>query len=248
MHTVDIRVIYDDPSVLFECADAFRENNEKNGVILRTSDNNAVILSPLASGGSNPDTYKVCRGTGLVQVDHVKGEIVSELAEESGESEEEKEVREKLYSAASEYARNHYPTGEVGVYTQAEGAGWGLCISSPRFNAANFWNGSWISSWTIDASGNMSGTVKATVHYYENGNVLLTAGKELQASGAGDPSTWISALMKEETAFHSELNAAFHSLSESVFKGLRRKLPVMGKTLEWENIAGYKLGEELSKK
>jgi len=58
-----------------------------------------------------------------------------------------------------------------------------------------------------------------------------------------------SAVVKEIAAFEKkyqeELNKGFTSLSEGAFKGLRRQLPVTRQKIEWDKIAGYRLGQDI---
>jgi len=44
-------------------------------------------------------------------------------------------------------------------------------------------NGRWRSQWTIDASGNAKGVLRAQVHYYEDGNVQLQTEKKVEFQG-----------------------------------------------------------------
>ena len=65
------------------------------------------------------------------------------------------------------------------------------------------------------------------VHYYEDGNVRLTATKEL--SNLNSASTAPEALRQialAEKSYQTELNRGLAGLSEGAFKGLRRQLPV----------------------
>lgn len=48
-----------------------------------------------------------------------------------------------------------------------------------------------------------------------------------------------------EKKVQEELNKGFASLSEGAFKGLRRQLPVTRQKVEWDKIAGYRLGQDI---
>lgn len=88
--------------------------------------------------------------------------------------------------------------------------------------------------------------MKIDVHYYEDGNVRLLTTKPVSAS---IPSGTGSGILKEvataEKKYQDELNRGFTSLSENTFKGLRRQLPITRQKIEWEKVAGYRLGQDI---
>jgi len=90
------------------------------------------------------------------------------------------------------------------------------------------------------------GNIKVDVHYYEDGNVRLLTNKPISVS---IPSASASSIAREigvaEKKYQEELHKGFGSLSEGAFKGLRRQLPITRQKIEWEKIAGYKLGQSL---
>jgi capping protein alpha len=96
------------------------------------------------------------------------------------------ETHRLIYSAAvdeeaTKYVNDHYPEGVLTVYTNEQQLI--LAIVDNKYNPNNYWNGRWRAVWTYDTqSGELKGTTKVTVHYYEDGNVQLNADKEFQAS------------------------------------------------------------------
>ena len=48
-----------------------------------------------------------------------------------------------------------------------------------------------------------------------------------------------------EKKYQEELNRGFGNLSEGAFKGLRRQLPITRQKIEWDKIAGYRLGQDI---
>jgi hypothetical protein len=58
-----------------------------------------------------------------------------------------------------------------------------------------------------------------------------------------------SAIVKEiaiiEKKYQEELNKGFGNLSEGAFKSLRRQLPITRQKIEWDKIAGYRLGQDI---
>jgi F-actin capping protein alpha subunit len=63
------------------------------------------------------------------------------------------------------------------------------------------------------------------------------------------PSASATSIVREiataEKKYQDELNKGFGNLSEGAFKGLRRQLPVTRQKIEWDKIAGYRLGQDI---
>ena len=84
------------------------------------------------------------------------------------------------------------------------------------------------------------------VHYYEDGNVRLLTDKSISASIPSGTSQGIAKeISSNEKKYQEELNRGFTSFSEGIFKGLRRQLPVTRQKVEWDKIAGYRLGQDI---
>jgi capping protein alpha len=105
------------------------------------------------------------------------------------------------------------------------------------------WNGRWRSTYIYTpSSGSLSGSVKADVHYYEDGNVRMSTEKKLELSGGGGSAEGVvREIAKAENKFQEELNRAFVTLSEGSFKSLRRQLPVTRQKIEWEKLGSYRV-------
>jgi capping protein (actin filament) muscle Z-line, alpha len=83
--------------------------------------------------------------------------------------------------------------------------------------------------------------VTITVHYFEDGNVLLNTDHPVQKDGISSPTALINAIAEDEKMYQEELNRTFAGLGDGIFKGLRRLLPVTKQKIEWERIASYKV-------
>lgn len=108
-------------------------------------------------------------------------------------------------------------------------------------------NGRWRSLYIYSpSSSSLKGSIKVDVHYYEDGNVRLLTTKPVSASTS---STSAASIVREiavaEKKYQEELNRGFSNLSEGAFKGLRRQLPITRQKIEWDKIAGYKLGQDI---
>lgn len=101
---------------------------------------------------------------------------------------------------------------------------------------------------TVNSSSTtISGQIKVDVHYYEDGNVALNTNKPVNLSVQSvDASAIISRIAAAERDYQEELNRAFVSTAEGVFKGLRRQLPITRQKVEWEKVGGYRLGQDIA--
>jgi capping protein alpha len=108
-------------------------------------------------------------------------------------------------------------------------------------------NGRWRSLYIFDPSSNsLDGSIKVDVHYYEDGNVRLLTNKAVSASLSSVTGAGIAKeIATGEKKYQEELNRSFTSLSEGAFKALRRQLPVTRQKIEWDKVAGYRLGQDI---
>ena len=107
--------------------------------------------------------------------------------------------------------------------------------------------GRWRNTYIIDPASSITGTIKVDVHYYEDGNVRLATKKEvdLNLSSSSSAREIVRQIGQVEKAYQEELNKGFASLSEGAFKGLRRQLPVTRQKMDWDKIAGYRMGQDI---
>lgn len=110
-----------------------------------------------------------------------------------------------------------------------------------------FRNGRWRSLYIFDPSASsLTGSIKVDVHYYEDGNVRLLTTKPISASiSSASATAIIREITVAEKKYQEEVNKGFNSLSEGAFKGLRRQLPITRQKIEWDKIAGYRLGQDI---
>lgn len=84
------------------------------------------------------------------------------------------------------------------------------------------------------------------VHYYEDGNVRLLTDKNATASlSSGSGAGIVKEIANLEKKYQEEVNKGFTSLSDGAFKNLRRQLPVTRQKMEWDKVAGYRVGQDI---
>ncbi|KAJ2449365.1 F-actin-capping protein subunit alpha [Coemansia sp. RSA 2336] len=240
----DIRGIVNDDAALQERIEPIlAESNTQQFYIAELKNDRKVLLTPYNQVKTNefidPNTQ-----TQFV-FDHLHRKVTEEWPIESDHS----ELRSALQQQVDEYTSKHYPSGCATVFVHKEAVV--TCIVSNRFSPGNFWNGSWRSVWSFDAaSGQLNGSVKVKVHYFEDGNVQL----DTQTDFSADISTQdkqvaerVAQVIKEyEAQFQQSIADGYRQLSERTFKGLRRMLPLTRSKVDWEKLANYKIGGELA--
>ncbi|XP_067934463.1 F-actin-capping protein subunit alpha-2-like [Watersipora subatra] len=165
--------------------------------------------------------------------------------------------RSTLESSVNTYIKEHYKSGTSSVYgTSANGnVTLIVCIESHEYQPHNFWNGKWRSQWslTFPESGGtveITGILKVQVHYYEDGNVQLVTSKEVKDTVAFNNEqqlckAFLTAMRTAENEYQMAISENYITMSDTTFKALRRQLPVTKSRLDWNNILGYKIGQDL---
>ncbi|KAI9568602.1 hypothetical protein HD554DRAFT_2172373 [Boletus coccyginus] len=162
-----------------------------------------------------------------------------------------------LESAALSYLAAHYIDGVASTFASQPPNHFTVQIVSNKYNPANFWSGRWRSQYQIDFSEpkTIQGKVLVNVHYYEQGNVQLETSHDLSipippaianASPNAAANKIFALIEAEETRLQTSLNDSYHEMNEKAFKGLRRALPLTRQKIDWDKVAGYKLGAELT--
>lgn len=167
----------------------------------------------------------------------------------SSYSPDSNDLVKSVLKSLKQHASEHYPASTIGVFPSSDSqSDIAILTVSNKYSPNNYWNGRWRSAYTYSPSSNsLTGTIKVDVHYYEDGNVRLATSKQVSTSVGGSASgaEIVKAIAAAERKYQEELNRGFSGLSEGVFKGLRRQLPVTRQKMEWEKVASYKVGQNL---
>jgi F-actin-capping protein subunit alpha len=156
------------------------------------------------------------------------------------------------------YVVEHYPSlPAYAIYppqpNDPDQQSYTILIVGNKYNKSSFWsplpfvrtnhrNGRWRSRYTYNPTTHiLTGTVAITVHYFEDGNVLLTTEHPVHKTDLGSPTALVKAIAEDEKAYQEELNRTFAGLGDGMFKTLRRLLPVTKQKIEWEKVASYKV-------
>ncbi|POS85594.1 hypothetical protein EPUL_002820 [Erysiphe pulchra] len=235
----------DDKNITSKLGPAFRKYNEEQFTTVKLpGSSNHVIVSPYNSLGD--DQYYDVESSSCFSFDHItqKANAVQSYAIESTHLDLIKSILKNL----APYINEHYSEASFGVYPIQDDTEIAIIIVANKYSPKNLWNGRWRSMYRFSPSSlSLSGFIKVDVHYYENGNVRLLTTKPVSVSLSSCTSvTVIQEISTIEKRYEVKLNESFHDLSEGAFKGLRRQLPVTRQKVEWDKIAGYRVGQDIA--
>lgn len=117
-----------------------------------------------------------------------------------------------------------------------------MLLSSINCNLKNFWTGEWISVWEVKKESNnfiLSGNVRLSTYYYEEGNVQFKLNKNYDSKvsvGENNDSSAaeiIKSIGLLENNVQLELDKIYDSLSDEYLKPLRRRMPITGQKMNW---------------
>jgi len=255
----DVRGLLGNDTILNDSAPkTFREYNTEQMLQVKAPNGGHQVLIT-KYGEITPSEYLDPRGGTVVFFDHIRQEVTGSRAIAGELDSSVENFRRAVDDAVASYVAEHYPNGASTVYGSHDASGNKLtiCISSSRFNSANFWNGRWRSAWTASfKSGGtvtFNGTIKLNVHYYEDGNVQLSSNftKNTSFAGPADPKAFAEALAKQlfklEQDYHNSLEQSYSVMGETTFKALRRALPITRQKMQWDKTAAMRVGAEIGR-
>ncbi|CAG8464672.1 21831_t:CDS:2 [Dentiscutata erythropus] len=251
----DVSVLLNNNSVFQEgLLDALRQYNiEQYVTVILPEQESKVILSKY--GQLENDRFFDPKSHKTFKVDHMSQDVIEVEPEPQTPDETTEPLRSAVETAISEYVADHYPKGASATYSTGETIT--IAIVDDKFNPKNLWNGRWRSTWVISPeSGEIKGSIKINVHYYEDGNVQLNSTKDIEITSspvnsedlAASAAAYSKSICKAENEFQNALNESYVELSENTFKGLRRALPLTRHKIDWDKISNYKIGQELANK
>ncbi|KAJ2610153.1 F-actin-capping protein subunit alpha [Coemansia sp. RSA 1365] len=248
----DIRGIVNDDGALQEHIEpVLAESNMQQFLIVDVPERESkVLITPYNRVGETQ--YLDPRTRTLFKFDHLHRIASEPEAAEETEETSKLTLQSALQKELDGYISAHYGTGVGNVFID-EGR-MISCIVSNRFSPTNFWNGSWRSVWSYDSTtGELNGSTKVRVHYFEDGNVQLDTQTDFAVDVTKELDDDVTAkrvvkfIRKYEADFQQSIGDGYRQLAEKTFKGLRRTLPVTRSKMDWEKIANYKIGGELTK-
>jgi len=256
----DVRLLVDNDGIMKQCGKTYMDYWLEQQVPVSVGDTNtdkgervALCREARQSDGSflAPGTKKLFTFDPMRQESSVVGDF-------TGTSEHEN-YRQAVADKLREYVNNHYPDGVETVLARTNPETnlpeIVIVIESHSFQQQNFYTANWRELWTvsIDQSGSsaaMKGVVKVQVHYYEDGNVQKVSKKDLESSlkftsEQNLAEEVVKCLEQSTNGYQRSIVDTYEKFQSNTFKSLRRQLPVTHSKINWEQIASYKIGDEL---
>ncbi|RAL67346.1 hypothetical protein DID88_008105 [Monilinia fructigena] len=223
----DIKALtIDTPNLVSELGPAFQRYNEEQfaTVKLPGSSQNVIISSHNSLGDGR---YYDVESSSSFAFDHTtqKASAVQSHVLEGSQVDLVKSILKSLGPHVAE----HFPNASYGAFPIEDDSKIAILVVANKYSPNNFWNGRWRSLYIYETlTSSLTGSIKVDVHYYEDGNPAVSY--EIAVA---------------EQKYQEEINKGFNNLSEGAFKGLRRQLPITRQKIEWEKIAGYRLGQDI---
>ncbi|XP_071960906.1 F-actin-capping protein subunit alpha-1-like [Antedon mediterranea] len=252
----DVRILLDNDALLKKNgAEAFALLNKEQFTPCKLDGQEHEVLIT-QYGDMKQNTFFDPSSKTTFQYDHLRKEA-SNIQPASNVDQTAEKWRSALETALRDYIQAHYGNGVCTVYGTSTGSDITLtvCLEHHLFQPHNFWNGKWRSQWSVTfnpsrGSAEAKGLFKAQVHYYEDGNVQLVSHKEVKkelivTDPTGTSKEFVKIIENEETSYQKALSENYTQMSDTTFKALRRQLPVTRTKIDWNKIAGYKIGQAL---
>lgn len=241
----DIKALtIEEPHLVSQLGSAFEKYNEEQFATVKLpGSSQRVIVSSHNSLGDG--RYYDVESSSSFAFDHTtqKASGVQNHVLESKQS----DLVKSLLKGLDTHVKEHYSDASYGVYPIEGDSKVAIVVVANKYSPSNFWNGRWRSLYIFSPSdSSLTGSLKVDVHYYEDGNVRLLTTKPISASvSSASASTIVREITVSEKKYQEEVNKGFSNLSEGAFKGLRRQLPITRQKIEWDKIAGYRLGQDI---
>lgn len=148
-----------------------------------------------------------------------------------------------LVDQLHKYGDDHYPS--TFAFTLVPDSGdLEIVIIGERKNEDNFFTGRWKSQYTLKSTGSIVGSVSLDIHYYEEGNVRLNFGEQVDSKINSTSATDIvNFINNTENEITLKIVEYFNELNQKSFKNLRRLLPITRSKVNWgKAIGNYRLG------
>ncbi|VDM33782.1 unnamed protein product [Hydatigera taeniaeformis] len=167
--------------------------------------------------------------------------------------------RAAIEDALSTYMGRNFPEGAVSVFAPAGSKNSLIVIYVESSFHRNFRSGRWKSRWTLTIPDRIEGTtcqccgeIRIQTHIFEEGNVQLLSSKSFKFEAVAKSPEYLGQevcrkITECDASYQEAIGKSLDEMSDKSFKALRRPLPVFRSKIDWDKIASYQVGSELSR-
>jgi len=187
----------------------------------------------------------------VVEFNHISQECVSVGGAAPDAAGVAAPFRAAIAEKIAAYVKSQYGTGRTAYAVVANGDEISVVIAGLNTNLRNYWSGNWRSAWNIALKGDkatVTGSIKALVHYFEDGNVQMDTNKDVETVDLpySDPESLATAvsgrIQEQEGSTQDGLERLYSNMTDETFKDMRRVLPVTRTKFDWSGTASRLAG------
>ncbi|VDL19645.1 unnamed protein product [Hymenolepis diminuta] len=164
-----------------------------------------------------------------------------------------------IEEALTHYMGQNFPHGAVSVFAPCKSKTNCIVIFIESSFQKTRLSGRWRSRWTVNVPGEIkggtckvSGEIRIQTHMFEEGNVQLLSSKTFEFDvEAKSPESLGQDLCKKITLcdanYQTAIGKSLDDMSTKSVKALRRQLPMSRDKMDWNKLASYQVGNELTR-
>jgi len=217
--------------------DSYTDDHVQQHLIARAENACEVIDGTILSAETREGDGYINAATGkLVRFKVEKNTLVKDSEDDYEISDDMKNLQEEL----TQYMKSQYHsnvTNKAATCVPAKD-GTNVIISADIRKPGSYWNGQMHSKYTITEAGELSGTIIVKLHYFEGGNVVFNANKEVAWNGEAckTPKEILNAISTLETEYEKKLSLYLNNSSKAEAGGvcnIRRLLTIQKTKMNW---------------
>ncbi|KAM7538294.1 hypothetical protein Aperf_G00000076882 [Anoplocephala perfoliata] len=167
--------------------------------------------------------------------------------------------RAAVEGSLTQYMGQNFPHGAVSVFAPGKSKNPSIVVYIESSFQKSRLSGRWRSKWTINVPGKIegatckvSGEIRIQTHMFEEGNVQLLSSKKFEFEvEAKSPDFLAQDLRKKislcDAKYQTAIGESLDDMSTKSVKALRRQLPISRDKVDWNKLASYQVGSELSR-
>ncbi|KAL0238949.1 hypothetical protein PCE1_004640 [Barthelona sp. PCE] len=124
-----------------------------------------------------------------------------------------------------------------------------VILSGYQYDKQNFHSAKWNAVYRLESNDvgyEITAKYSISSHFFESGNVQMNVNKEktfivdLKRTSEDWEERCIKRILDVELAFHNDFIEFYNHIETDVFNQARRRMPIFGSTINWDNIQAYR--------